>query len=183
MSPSFKSVFVTLSLLGGIFTIPATVITCPKPDKLIDLGYAKHVPTYVDTTFVNGHRVSVYKNIRYANAPTGNLRFRKPDTNLLHIEGIQKGDEPYLSRSCISTVPAQAPFPDINGTTWGQDDCLFLDVYVPEGVKPGDGVPVLHLFHGSAFLFGSKETFLNPIGLFDGNNTENNFIFVANNYR
>ncbi|KAK3314251.1 putative lipase 2 [Apodospora peruviana] len=77
----------------------------PKPPGLVDLGYAKHVPT----------------------------------------------------NNCISSAPAGAPFPPYNGTTWGQEDCLFLAVWVPEGIRPGHSVPVLHWFVGSAFAFGSKE--------------------------
>ena len=150
----------------------------------MELGYAKHVPTFVNATD-SGKNVTIYKNIRYGNPPIGNLRFRKPDTKLPRQDGIQDGHVPWRSRSCISTVPAGAPFPDINGTTWGHEDCLFLDVYVPKGVKPGDKVPVLHMFHGSAYTFLDKEAtdFFNPIGLFDGSEEENTFIFVMNNYR
>ncbi len=77
------------------------------------------------------------------------------------------------------------PFPDINGTTFGGEDCLFLDVFVPEGVKPGDNVPVLHWFVGSAYAFGSKEFLTDPMGIFDQMHlaSKGKFIFVSNNYR
>jgi carboxylesterase type B len=79
------------------------------------------------------------------------------------------------------------PFPGINGTHWGQEDCLFLDVYVPEGIRRGDKVPVIHWIYGSAFAFGSKDliyTTLPPWGLFDAAALQSRkFIFVASNYR
>ncbi|KAK4246890.1 lipase [Corynascus novoguineensis] len=154
-----------------------------QADGLVDLGYAKHIPTYIDTT-ASGQRVAVYKNIRFAKSPTGNLRFRAPDTQLSRVEDIQDGNLPQ-STDCISSAPAFIPFPGINGTTWGREDCLFLDVYVPEDVRPEDNVPVLQNFYGSAYAFGSKDMFFSPMGLFGLMHEQNKgkFIVVANNYR
>lgn len=154
-----------------------------RADGLVDLGYAKHIPTYIDTT-ASGQRIAVYKNIRFAKSPTGNLRFRAPDTQLSRVEAIQDGNLPQ-STDCISSAPAFVPFPGINGTTWGREDCLFLDVYVPEGVRSEDNVPVLQNFYGSAYAFGSKDMFFSPMGLFDLMHEQNKgkFIVVANNYR
>jgi carboxylesterase type B len=154
----------------------------PAAAGLVDLGYAKHVPTYVDTT-ASGRKVAVYKNIRFANPPIGNLRFRLPDVRLPKTPGIQDGNVPELENHCISSAHPGAPYPPYNGTTWGQEDCLFLDVYVPDNVSPGDKVPVLHWFVGSAFAFGSKDMFISPLGLFDVMGDDTRFIFVANNYR
>ncbi|KAH8898893.1 putative lipase 2 [Thozetella sp. PMI_491] len=150
---------------------------------LVDLGYAKHIPSYVATTS-SGNNVTVYKNIRFAKPPIGNLRFRWPDTRVPKQEGIQNGLRPDdRDTSCISSVPAQAPYPGINGTSWGHEDCLFLDVWIPQGVKPGDKVPVLHWSYGSGFAFGSKEISASPIGLFGRMSNDKKFIFVVHNYR
>ena len=102
-----------------------------------------------------------------------------------YSEGIQDGSYPPLYTDCISAAPPEVPFPRFNGTAWGREDCLFLNVIVPEGVKPGDNVPVLHWITGSAYAFGGKDSFLGPLGLIDGikNNPNEKFIFVANNYR
>jgi hypothetical protein len=163
-------------------TSSTKVQSCTPQKGVVDLGYAKHIPTYTNTT-ASGKNITIYKNIRFANPPTGNLRFRRPDTNLPKVRDVQDGHVPWRSTNCISSAPAYIPFPDINGTTWGHEDCLFLDVYVPEGVKLGDKVPVLHLFHGSAFAFGSKDWLFSPMGLFDMMDSGTKFIFVANNYR
>ena len=162
------------------------VSSSPPPFEhlpVIDLDYAKHRPTYVEVT-ASGKKVLVYKNIRFGEPPIGNLRFRRPVPVRSKSPGILDGVFPKHMTECIASAPSYLPFPDINGTTFGHEDCLFLDVYVPEGVGCGDSVPVLHSFFGSAYAFGSKELFFNPIGLFDAIDTvQHNFIFVANNYR
>ncbi|KAK3349720.1 putative lipase 2 [Lasiosphaeria hispida] len=168
-------------ILGS--ALEAFFARCSSPAGLVDLGYAKHIPTTTYTT-TSGRNISIYKNIRFAKPPTGDLRFRLPDPNISKIPGIQNGkvaDE--QSTHCISSMPAAAPFPPYNGTTWGREDCLFLDVWVPDDIKPGDKVPVLHWFVGSAYAFGSKEMFVSPSGLFDVMGDDTKFIFVANNYR
>ncbi|CAH2984794.1 unnamed protein product [Chilo suppressalis] len=38
----------------------------------------------------------------------------------------------------------------------GSEDCLSLDLYVPERAKPGDKIPVLVFLHGGAYYYGSK---------------------------
>lgn len=171
------------AMTTGALCSPATKSNPSHLDGLIDLGYAKHVPTYVNTT-ASGQRVAIYKNIRFARSPTGELRFRAPNTKLSRVDGVQDGKVPWRSTDCIASAPSYVPFP-VNGTTWGREDCLFLDVYVPEGVRPGDKVPVLHNFYGSAYAFGNKEMFMNPMGLFDLMHKQNlgKFIVVGNNYR
>jgi hypothetical protein len=185
-SPNWKIMFFSLAIAAaaavGVTAGPLSRTCNPHPPGVIDLGYAKHIPTYVNET-TSGHKVSIYKNIRFGNPPTKELRWRRADTDLPVVEEIQDGN--IQSPSCISSAPSQVPFPGLNGTTWGQEDCLFLDVYVPEGVKPGDDVPVFHWFHGSAYAFGSKDIWTSPMGLFEQMHElhAGKFIFVANNYR
>jgi carboxylesterase type B len=173
-----------LPFLGLALLVPGATSSSCGQKGLVDLGYAKHVPSFTNTTD-SGQNVTIYRDIRFGNPPIGNLRFRRPDTNLPRVEGIQDGRGPWRNRSCIATASQYVPFPGINGTTWGHEDCLFLDVYVPEGVKPGDKLPVLHMFFGSAYSFLDKESieFFNPLGLFAGDAEENKFIYVINNYR
>lgn len=172
-----------LSLLSAVTFLAWAAQSCPPPN-VVDLGYAKHVPTWTNTTS-SGLKLSVYKNIRFANSPTGDLRFRMPDTNLPKQHGIQDGTKQLEDRGCVSTAPWYVPFPGLNGTTFGVEDCLFLDVFVPEGVRPGDKVPVLHYYIGSGYAFGGKDLFNDPSGLFDYMKMkgEQKFIFVAHNYR
>jgi carboxylesterase type B len=152
----------------------------------IDLGYAVHAVTSINIT-ASGLQIANYNNIRYAQPPTGKLRFRKPATPPPHAHGILNGTE-YISTDCVSSAPSEIPFPGINGTYWGSEDCLFLNVQVPEGVKEGDNLPVIHWIHGSAYAFGSKDNYytrVDAFGLFDRASEVfgEKFIFVASNYR
>ncbi|KAF3899079.1 putative Carboxylesterase [Trichophyton interdigitale] len=151
----------------------------------VNLGYAIHKPTYINITSY-GLAVAKYNNIRYAQPPVGDLRFRKPKTPPPQVDGIQDGTR-YPSTDCVSSAYPGVPFSGRNGTTWGQEDCLFLNVQVPEGVKEGDLVPVLHWIHGSGYAFGSKDSVgitVDPEGLFDRLQRDGKkFVFVASNYR
>lgn len=169
------------ALFATIYTFSRAA---PTQQSAIDLGYAKHVPT-IQLKTDRGHLVNVYKNIRFAQPPTGELRFKLPQTPPPSADQIQDGNLPVEQTTCVSSVPPYAPFPGVNGTTFGHEDCLFLDVYVPEGVNSSDTVPVIHWLYGSAYAFGSKDTELfNPIGLFDELLTDDlPFIFIASNYR
>lgn len=150
----------------------------------IDLGYAIHAPTFVNTTKL-GIRVGLYNNIRFAQPPTGDLRFRKPRLPPPQETGIQDGRHRLFRSDCVSAAPREVPFPGINGSTWGQEDCLFLNVWVPQGVQPGrDKVPVVHWLYGSAYAFGSKDWLVDGMALMDRiQRPEERFIYVASNYR
>jgi len=107
-----------------------------------------HLPTYQNTTASN-LTYATYANIRFAQPPTGQLRFRKPVTPPPQEKQIQDGKYSLGTTDCLITVPSYYPFPGVNGTSWGHEDCLFLDVKVPEGVRVGDNVPVVHWLYGS----------------------------------
>ncbi|WZH43051.1 Alpha/Beta hydrolase protein [Fusarium acuminatum] len=99
-----------------------------------------------------------FSNIRYAQAPIGNLRFRAPVTPLVQLDKIQTGAE---VRACPQGIPlwqlrASKPIgiysngKDFSLESWEDDiknytasvgnppptteDCLFLDVHVPRKV-------------------------------------------------
>ncbi|XP_014256831.1 esterase B1-like isoform X2 [Cimex lectularius] len=87
-----------------------------------------------------GRVFAAFHGIRYAQPPTGLLRFQDPvlDVNVSQIEG----DVP----ECI-----QVNF--IDDDVQGDEDCLFLNVYSPSL----DGrLPVMVWIHGGAFLKGSS---------------------------
>ena len=66
-------------LLGLALLIPGTTSSNCTVPGLVDLGYAKHVPSFTNTTD-SGKNVTIYRDIRFGNPPVGDLRFRRPDT-------------------------------------------------------------------------------------------------------
>ncbi|KAL8887208.1 MAG: hypothetical protein Q9215_005194 [Flavoplaca cf. flavocitrina] len=70
------------------------------------------------------------------------------------------------------------------------EDCLTLDVVVPKSVwdsrkSNGMKAAVVAWVHGGGFVYGWKDQYGSPEGLFDAatNETEQNIIYVAMNYR
>ena len=137
-------------------------------EDLIDLGYAKHIPAWKNVT-IAGSELLNYNNIRYAQAPLGKNRFRKPQTPPPYQHGIQDGTTSSWETDCLSAAPIGVPFPLLNGSTWGSEDCLFLNVIMPKGAKEGSRLPVLHWVVGSGYAFGGKDWTgfgLNTYGIF-----------------
>ena len=70
-----------------------------------------------------------------------------------------------------------------------QEDCLFLDIYVPASAfQAQQQLPVITWFYGGAFIFGSKGDFdLQRFPLYSGigpiDAANGSVIFVAGNYR
>ncbi|KAK2745655.1 hypothetical protein FQN57_003551 [Myotisia sp. PD_48] len=175
----FAKHFAYFSLIPLAYSNPA------NPFPAVDLGYAVHVPTYINETSA-GLKYANYNNIRFAQPPVGNLRFRQPKVPPPKANGIQDGAAPKFSTDCVNAVPGMFGNIGTPVRSWGREDCLFLNVRVPEGVKEGDKVPVIHWVHGSAYVYGSKD--LNTIvgdgaGLYDHMSRNQNFIYVASNYR
>ena len=183
MFSSFRNQAPHLFILTQLCLFILTVSSRTGPDA-VDLGYAKHRISFTNTT-ASGHAIHVHKNIRFAQPPTGKNRFLRPRLPPPTTSETENGMYAFDTR-CVSAVPPGAGilFPGLNGTTFGNEDCLFLDVYVPDVVKPSDNVPILHWLHGSAYSFGSKETAFTPLGLFDELlGQEQPFVLVASNYR
>jgi para-nitrobenzyl esterase len=101
--------------------------------------------------------VAVFKGIPFAAPPVGDLRWRAPQPPAKWTDTRVAG--------AFSATCAQA------------EDCLYLNIYEPADVKPGDRLPVMVWIHGGAFLFGAGS-------LYDGNEfARHGVIVVTVNYR
>lgn len=102
----------------------------------------------MNTTILHNISYATYANIRFAQPPVGELRFRKPQLPPPSNSTVQDGVVPRNATNCLISIPHELEQNiGINGTSWGSEDCLFLDVKVPEGVI-GRKVPVLLWFYG-----------------------------------
>lgn len=90
----------------------------------------------------DGSIVNVYRSIPYAQPPVGPLRWADP------LPYCWKGT---YNATAFKSVCAQG------GGKTGSEDCLFVDVHVPQGLgnKP---VPVLFYIHGGGLLGGSGQS-------------------------
>lgn len=94
-----------------------------------------------------GEGVVSYLGIPYAAPPVGNLRWSAPQPVKPWREEL-RATEPAVT--CAA--------PGGGNRITGSEDCLYLNVQVPAGTRPGDRLPVMAEIHGGGFFvtaFGS----------------------------
>lgn len=117
---------------------------------------------------------TVYKGIPYALPPIAELRWKEPKA-LPKWDGVLKANK--FGPMCL-----QASL--ITGRAIGDEDCLYLNIWVPK-VRHSESLPVMFWIHGGAFIFGSGEQPIGPITFYDGEKLvkEGKVILVSHNYR
>ncbi|XP_070066566.1 juvenile hormone esterase [Drosophila virilis] len=136
----FASVFL-LPLLqlaaGQLVTNPKALLVCGS-----SLGCLRgiHMPGYQIKRF------EAFLGIPYAQPPVGELRFSNPKI-MPKLRGIYNANA--AKPDCIQKNYL-LPTPII----YGQEDCLYLNVYRPER-RSGQPLPVLVYIHGGGFFSGS----------------------------
>ncbi|SCO82732.1 related to cholinesterase [Fusarium oxysporum] len=183
-----------------------------KELPVVDLGYA----LYRAADFNQTGRYYNFSNIRYAAPPLGDLRFRAPVLPSVNRSIVQTGlDEricpqakpawmaeayswllPYLAKGIVpnSTAVLEESRLALNVSSLQHrdplesEDCLFLDVIVPQRVFENAGrstpAPVMVYIHGGGYIQGAK-TEVDPRGLLyrSRNITSDGIIFISLNYR
>ncbi|KZP26485.1 alpha/beta-hydrolase [Athelia psychrophila] len=139
------------------FLVYASTIVCSPSSPVVDLGYAR----YRGSTDLASN-ITSFLGIRYATPPTGSLRFQAPKPPG-QVAGTQNA----------TTFPPQcwqATVADAAGNTTAQrrdivptsssEDCLFLDVVVPN-IATARGLPVVVWIHGGGFVAGNISQYQN----------------------
>lgn len=153
--------------------------------------------TGVGTRFVES-----FKGIPYAEPPIGELRFKHPVPYNKSIDNFQATD---FGASCINVTPLgfgsllkKKVSPLSWMPNWMSDriitsyfksvektgeDCLFVNVYRPRGVKADSNIPVVVWIYGGAFQFGSSTHYLGDKFIETSMSMKSPIIFVTFNYR
>lgn len=116
-------------------------------------------------------QVNIFRGIPFAAPPTGPNRFKPP--------------QPAQSWTGVRDTIVNGPIcPQLRVSELfhlGDEDCLYLDVYIPEGTPLESKLPVLVWIFGGAFVFGDNWEF----GWYDATKLvkQHGYVFVAMNYR
>ncbi|MGV9826699.1 carboxylesterase/lipase family protein [Gordonia sp. NPDC003429] len=122
-----------------------------------------------------GDGVDVWRGIRYAEAPIGELRWRRARS-----AQPRSGTVDALTFGNVAPQVRNPGIPLPRDTVM-DEDCLFLNVWAPAGAAArGAGLPVMVYVHGGAYVFGASSQ-----ELFDGTvlASGGDLVFVTFNYR
>ncbi|PQE32848.1 putative cholinesterase protein [Rutstroemia sp. NJR-2017a WRK4] len=210
--PLAKLAFVGGALISSVTALPAQTL------PTVDLGYAIHRPTLNSSSqypYLN------FSNIRFGQAPVGDLRFSAPLPPKGRNRTVNDGQHGaicpqagpawfatatpflglYLTGGNISnyTHPTHATTTSTSSSSLSIDprtseDCLFLDVIVPQKIfnstlnlKKGkkQGAPVLVWIYGGGYVGGYKTSSGSPASLIarSQENGKEGVVYVAMNYR
>ena len=112
--------------------------------------------------------LQIFEGVPFAAPPTGALRFKPPQR-----------PKPWREVKQTTEPGSKCPQLDImRGKFQGNESCLFLSVYVPEGCTRESPCPVMQWIYGGAWILGSNH---------DSNYTSialrQKVVIVAGNYR
>lgn len=154
-----------------------------RTTRVVDLGYAKYEGYNDAATGLNIWKGYVCPlpsppsradltscSIRFAAPPTGALRWQPPQPPAPVNETILATE---FGETCPQVFMAIPVFPFVPG---GDEDCLFLNVYAPEGAE---GLPVMVWIHGGGYGFSDGRQDMSEI--LAANN--NGFVVVSIQYR
>lgn len=126
--------------------------------------------------FLDTNGAQVWRGLPYAKAPTGPLRWRAP-----------QAPEPWTGRRDALAFGAACPQiasplggapAALTGQLWGEEACLFLNVYAPSHASAGSNLPVLFWIHGGGNSSGHAG-FYNGVNLAE----QEDVVVVTMNYR
>ncbi|KAL4218404.1 hypothetical protein ACF0H5_023140 [Mactra antiquata] len=150
------------------------LFSCGKCSEVkVETKLGEIIGEKTDVTFLdNNYQVDRYLGIPYAKAPVGNLRFKKP-------EPAEPFQEPYHATKFGAICP-QFEFLSKGPNTFVQsEDCLFMNIYVPnQAPDQSTGHAVMLFLHGGGLSTGTGNQYQGEILSSAGN-----VIVVTINYR
>lgn len=118
-----------------------------------------------------------YLGIPYAKAPVGDLRWSAPQEYVPTIADKGNFSAKAFGQPCVQPAGPDATAPS---EKWiGDEDCLFLNVYVPSNPASSEPLPVALWIHGGSFTTGQGALY--PGGALAS--LRNDVIIVTTNFR
>ncbi len=133
-----------------LLTVLVIIIRCSLYSQQETLNNAPEVCT--TSGIVRGVTegdVSSFKGIPYAAPPVGKYRWRPPQP-VIPWKGVREAIE--FGPNCAQAGWGTSPGKIAEGSS---EDCLYLNLWLPAGTKPGAKLPVMVWIHGGAFVGGS----------------------------
>lgn len=131
-----------------------------------------------DYTVIDGQAkiISKFLGIPYAESSAGANRFMKPVPKSPFQATFNATKTPYACyQQSVQEMNGMKFIPDIPGFS---EDCLTLNIYVPQGVKTNNKLPVMVWIHGGGFTQGAASIYKpDALSIFG------NVIVVTVNYR
>ena len=115
--------------------------------------------------------ITRFHGVPFAAPPVGDLRLRYP----------QRPQPWNVTKRTTRMAPGCPQLDIIKGIHLGDEDCLYLSVYVPSQCTITNPCPVMQWIYGGAWIIGQNEEF----GLYDGSKIAmtHGVVVVAGNYR
>ncbi|KAJ7206914.1 Alpha/Beta hydrolase protein [Mycena pura] len=137
-------------------TASARQLTSPL-GPVVDLGYVAYAGNTTSPAGAANGPVAFYGNIRYAQPPLGNLRWRAPAA--LDERPTTLSDDEVLDARDWGPACIQRPAVVGIGSEGECAHCLTLNVWKPTNAAAGAGLPVAVYIHGGGFYFGTPQGF------------------------
>ncbi|SMR56332.1 unnamed protein product [Zymoseptoria tritici ST99CH_3D1] len=140
-------------------------------NAVVDLGYAVYQGSHNSSL-----NITAFKGIRYAEPPTGRLRWQAPQPPRVNRTKTLPALE--YAQQCPQSNRRMAEF-QVTNQTGASEDCLFLNVWAPTSATAG-ALPVFLWIHGGGYGEADSE----PADMsYLINTNENAFIAVSIAYR
>lgn len=154
------NILLILMMATGLDATSETVEIQTKLGRILGLRH---------TSYMGRGTIYQFLDIPYGKAPVGPLRFQKPQQ---YGSWSGKLNATVLGPVCSQTVNQPYKYPGFT------EDCLKLNIYVPNNVSPSSNKSVMVWIHGGAFSFGSG-------GFYDASmlSSVGDVIVVTINYR
>lgn len=150
--PQFRLVSTAFSLIG-IFLLQAC--NADVTPRVAAEQSTRQLANGTVVGFADSHDTWSWLGIPYAQAPTGELRWRAP-------RPVQPWADTLQALHYANMCP-QFPIPMVNNTDqeWiGEEDCLYLNISAPRSWSPQDkALPVMLWLHGGGNTVGSADLY------------------------